>query len=195
MRIVDAGIDDRDDVRRRADREIPRGHGMEVRARLAARRAVYALADVLEAPELRKAGVVGQREGAHDVVRLGVEHVRPPRQAPHEGRGIEGSRPEAHQSCVAEPVDQVAVRQPLDSSLGGGRDAVAEPDEDLSRDRLSAAHHVDRPSSAAGFLEGRGSGQQDRSNGGGQQRGARRRSMHEASWPDLAVPRSAKWGR
>ena len=74
MRVVDARVDDGDDVRRRARRDVPRRHGVDVGAGNT-REEVDQLTDVLESPELAEVLIVGLGADADDEVRLGVLDV------------------------------------------------------------------------------------------------------------------------
>ena len=108
MRVVDAGVDDGRRRSRSSRREIPGGRRMNVGARDAGK-AVDRLADVVEAPQLIEAWIVGLLDRVDDEVRLGVDDVRAAFQPLEERVGAEGSRLQAKCATMAQRTHRLGV--------------------------------------------------------------------------------------
>jgi hypothetical protein len=113
------------------------------------------LPEVFQAPQLREARVVGRREGADDVIGLGVEHVGAARKEGDEGRGVERSGPQAQDACATDGIERPGVR--LGAERRGIRrlPRVAEPHQGLSGHCLTAVDHLDGAAVTGALRQGR----------------------------------------
>ena len=139
MRVVDAGVDDRDDVRGGTERDVPRLHRLDVGA-WDADRTVHHLADVLEAPQLWKAGIVRLRQRVHDVVRLGVEHVGMIGEQLEERGHVERPCSKPSQTGTADRLDGLGAGGTADFGEQTALRRASEFHEHFVRGRLAAVH-------------------------------------------------------
>ena len=78
MGVVNAGINDGDDVRWRPERDVPRFGRANVGARRSCRAAVHNLADILQSPQVRKQWVIRLCKCGDDVIWLGIDDIGSP---------------------------------------------------------------------------------------------------------------------